>query len=196
MKTNSPDDHPLLVTAPGERLADAITGFAGRCRSWTGPDGRDLAQPAGPHRLRIEHAERGFDLPAGLFTVIEAKEGIVRRVLATPHVGYVNGEAALALIEQLAHILAKKGWVRMLDKGHAKIPRRLPRAHEERLGLWRNAHWVAELRIRRAVHRGSFEATVLQLAGDGYLVTLSVWDEKAGFSEDAVSKPAARAIGP
>jgi hypothetical protein len=148
------------------------------CRPWTDGDGRGLVQPTDPHRVLLRDQVRGFELPAGLFTVLELDQKVVVRMLVTPQLGYLDGAGTLELLQSLAETLASRGWIRIQERGRTYLVARLPRAVEERVGLWRHGSWVAELRVRRAIEAGTPQARMLDCKGNAYLVTFVLWDEK------------------
>jgi hypothetical protein len=128
----------------------------------------------------LDHPTRGFELPAGLFTVLEAMDGRVIRLVVTPHVGYLDEGATLVLLESLHQRIQHKGWfLRRLRLGRTTLVARLPRTDEERVALYQHGSWRAEIRVRREIRGGTPRAAFLKLDGDAYLVTLILWDGKA-----------------
>lgn len=170
---------PWLVAAPGMRL-DAVTAASTVALDRTDFDGLTLLQPAWPHCVRVLDAQRGFDLPLGLFTVVEARDGRVTRVRATPVEEALAWPDALARADAVHAALAAARWIAAERVAPADLARALERADEALASRWRSAPWVASVSLVRAARAGTDVAAALAHDGDAWLVTVTVADGREG----------------
>jgi len=169
-------EYPVLEAAPGMTMAEAAAASTVPFRVPADTREPCVAQPHVPHRFRLRDPARGFDAPAGLFSVLEATRGVIFRLRATPHVGYIAQDQAIALFDKLADAIESKRWLRRLRRDAASLAARLAQAGEDKAGDWLGDEWVCELWIRRAVEADSDAGRAMQLEADAYLTTLIVWD--------------------
>ena len=174
---------PTVTAAPGMTMNEVIAASTAALDS-AEVGGRLIAQPEGPHRVRIRDPRRGFELPASLFSVLEVSGPIVVRILTSPHPKALDWGAALDRVNGIGATLEAAGWTAHERLAPQDLAKRLQIADEDRVGVWRNLSWTSELRIRRAVRGGTRLAEVLEFPADTFLVTLTLWDERlAGFPE-------------
>lgn len=170
--------YPVLVAAPGMRLEDCAARSTAVFRVPPENARPCLGQPHGPHALHLLDDAHGFELPAGLFSLLEAEGGVVFRIRASPHVGYVDQEGAFALGAEIARLLTAKGWTIHEERAAGALRTQLAKVPEAIACTFGARNWRAEIRLRRAVAAQSAEGRLLQLARDGYLVTLLVEEER------------------
>lgn len=176
MSTAVPADSPKLVAAPGMSLREVIASSTATLSTHE-KDGRGLAQPVGPHRLVLRAPGGDLELPAGLFSLLQTSGPLVYRLRATPHIDHLDHDGALAFADEVIRSLLAAGW-----KGAGNID---AKAVDDALvdgdcvsaGPWHLRTWTAEIELRRIVRGGTELAEILELHGDGFLVTLLVWDE-------------------
>jgi hypothetical protein len=132
-----------------------------------------LVQPSVPHQLSIPHPEHGLELPPGLFTLIDAREHVVRIIRSSPHIDYVTPAQATRLLREIDDHMRQRGWRRLSPRDDAPLSPTL----EDRdtvFAVLMGGDWTTELRAR-IVHRATSESgRHLQLEDDGCLVTLVV----------------------
>lgn len=171
------DESPWLVAAPGMGL-DAVTAASTVALDRVDFDARAILQAAWAHRVRVPDAQRGFELPLGLFTVVEASEGKVVRVRATPSVEALSWEGALALTASIGEALEAARWIHTDAPRPAELARRFEVADEGVAARWRNSPWELDVTLRRVAKAGSGLADALQYAEDAWLVTVTVGDRR------------------
>lgn len=174
---------PALVAAPG-MLASEVVALSDVPVRPPRPDvHHGYMQPKDPHRVIVKDERRGFEIPAGLFSLVETRHDKVQRLRATPHIDYVNVEGALDVSRGLVDAMTAAGWEGApIEVEPARFD--LAKTGFVVLGPWRAGPWVAELSIRRSVEAASEEGRAMELAEDGLLVTLHIWDEEL-LAEDA-----------
>lgn len=171
------DDSPWLVAAPGMAL-DAVTAASTVALDRLDLDERAILPAAWAHRVRVPDAQRGFELPLGLFTVVEASEGNVVRVRATPTLEALSWEGALALAASVGEALEAARWIHTDKPRPAELAQRFDGADEGVVARWRNSPWEVDVTLWRAARAGSGLADALQYAEDAWLVTVSVGDRR------------------
>lgn len=167
---------PVLEAAPGMTMIEAAAASTVPFRVPASSEEPCVAQPHVPHRFRLRDPARGFDAPAGLFSVLEATRGVIFRLRATPHVGYISRQEAIALFGGLASAIEEKRWIRRLQRKPGALAERLDEAGEDKAGEWLGDEWVCEIWIRLAMKRDSDAGRLMQLEHDAYLTTLLIWD--------------------
>lgn len=176
MSTTDPTDPPKLVAAPGMSLREVIAVSTAVLSTYEN-DGSGLAQPNGPHRLVLRTPTGDLELPAGLFSLLQTKGPLVYRLRATPHIDHLDHDGALAFADDLIRTLLAAGWKGAGSIDVKRVDEALAGSDRVSAGPWRLKTWDAEIEIRRIVDAGSDLAAILALPGDGFLVTLLVWDE-------------------
>ena len=177
MSTTVPEDPPKLVAAPGMTLREVVAASTAALSTYE-KEGTGLAQPAaGPHRLVLRASGRDLELPAGLFSLLQTSGPLVYRLRVTPHIDHLEHDGALAFADELIQTLLGAEW-----KGAGHVDAKafadaLVDGDRFSAGPWRLRTWAAELEIRRIVRGGTELAEILELPGDGFLVTLMIWDE-------------------
>jgi hypothetical protein len=170
------EEYPVLEASPGMTMAETAAASTVLFRVPSENEEPCLAQPHVPHRFRLRDPARGFDAPAGLFSVLEATRGVIFRLRATPHVGYIAQREAIALFGALADRIESKRWLRRLRRELGDLAKRLDEAGEDKAGDWLGDEWVCEIWIRLAVKKDSNPGRLMQLDDDAYLTTLLIWD--------------------
>jgi hypothetical protein len=137
-----------------------------------------LAQPHEPHRLTLRASGGGFTVPAGRFSVLEGHKGVIHRLRATPHLEYLNREAAIDLSWSLAMAQGAAGWLPQELRTRAVLTSRVQEDGEDRASVWTWGEWTSEVWIRRAVEANSPTGRFLSMIDDGHLVTIVIWNAK------------------
>jgi hypothetical protein len=176
MSAADEESSPMLVAAPGMTMADVAAVSTVSFRVPADDESPCLAQPHEPHGFTLRDPARGFVAPAGRFSVLEAKRGVIYRLRATPHLEYVGQRGAIDLFGRLADTIEAKRWLRRLRREPGELSARLDEAGEDRAGEWLGDEWVCEVWLRLAVKADSDAGRVMQLEEDAYLTTLLVWD--------------------
>ena len=176
MSNANQEEAPVLEAAPGMTMTEAAAASTVPFRVPADNEEPCLAQPHVPHRFRLRDPARGFDAPAGLFSVLEGTRGVIFRLRATPHVGYISQREAIALSGALADKIEGKRWLRRLRREPGDLAARLDEASEDKAGDWLGDEWVCEVWIRLAVRKDSDAGRLMQLEDDAYLTTLLIWD--------------------
>ena len=171
------DTYPVLAAAPRMTLeqVERVSTVAFKMP----PKGRRAAvQPRDPHHFRLEDPQHGFETPATIFSVVEARDGTVTRARVSPHLDYLKLDDAVVLVRELSERFDKAQWVVLRLKSDQSIRKDLVKSNEIVAGKWEASTWVMELRVKRAIEAGSDEAALLQFDEDSYLVTLVIWDDE------------------
>ena len=176
MSPTLPTDPPCVVAAPGMSLREVIAASTAVLSTYEN-DGRGMAQPNGPNRLVLRAPGGDLELPAGLFTLLQTSGPLVYRLRATPHIDHLDHGAALSFAAELIRSLLIAEWKGPEAIDAKAVDEALADGDRVSAGPWRLRTWKAEIEIRRIVVAGSELAAILALLGDGFLVTLVVWDE-------------------
>jgi hypothetical protein len=167
---------PALVAAPGMPSSEVLKLSEMALKPPRPNIHHGYIQPKEPHRVVLKDDLHGFEIPPGLFSLVETRYDKVQRLRATPHIDYVGVDDAVAVLQVLSDSLAAAGW-----KGPvfdpAPVAEQIRKSGFAVLERWRAGPWVAELNVRRSVLANSTEGREMQLEEDGHLVTLQIWDE-------------------
>jgi hypothetical protein len=167
-----------LVAAPGMHIDDVVQRSTAALQPPAVTSEHGLMQPEDPHRLVVPDQRRGFELREGLFSLVETRLGTVQRLRSSPHLEYLDTDAAVSLLSSLSTTLARARWTNVQLMDEKALREALAESNEVSAGLWRADWWCIEITVRRAVEAGSTRAQMMQLDHDGYLVTLLLWDEQ------------------
>jgi hypothetical protein len=169
----SGDAYPRVVATPGATLTE-VAAASTMPLVLPAPDADPgLVQPNGPHVVVIAHPELGFELPPGLFTLIEASAGVVHTVRSSPHIDYLDGGAAGDLAATLDEGLRARGWARVEPDHDGPLEPVIEDGRGVAATLV-GGGWTAEIHLRLVHEAGSASARYLELEADGWLVTLIV----------------------
>ncbi len=171
---------PWLVAAPSMGL-DEVTRASTVALDRVDFDGRAIVQAAWAHRVRVPDAQRGFELPLGLFTVVEASDGSVVRVRATPTLEALSWAGAWALVASVGEALGAARWIPTDAPRATELARRFEGADVGVAARWRNSPWEVDVTLQRVAQAGSGLANALQYAEDAWLVTVSVSDRRVSY---------------
>jgi hypothetical protein len=167
------EELPMVIAAPGMTLAEVAAASTAALELPPKNAERGFMQADGPHRLAIPHPKLGFELPAGLFTLVEARNDVVHTVRSSPHLDYVDRDEAVALARWLEKGLLSLGWERVHPDHDGALEPDLGEG-ETVAATALGDGWRADLQLRRVHEAGSSSARFLQLEGEGWLVTLVV----------------------
>ena len=176
MSATDTTDPPKLVAAPGMSLREVVAASTAVLSTYEN-EGSGMAQPNGLHRLVLRAPGGDLALPAGLFSLLQTKGPLVYRLRATPHIDHLDHDGALAFADELIRRLLAAEWQGAGNIDAKVVDEALAQADRASAGPWRLRTWEAAIEIRRIVDAGSELAAILALPGDGFLVTLLVWDE-------------------
>lgn len=176
MSTTVPADPPRLVAAPGMTLREVIAASTAALSTYE-KDGRGLAQPDGPHRLVLRAPGGDLELPAGLFSLLQTSGPLVYRLRVSPHIDHLDHDGAVAFADELIQMLLAAGWKGAGNIDAKAVDDALVDVDRVGAGPWHLRTWTAEIELRCIVRGGTELAEILELPGDGFLVTLVVWDE-------------------
>lgn len=169
---------PTLVAAPGQHIDEVGRASTLPLRLPADTAEHGFLQADEPHRLIVPDPTRRFELPAGLFSLVETRLGTVQRMRTSPHLEYLDRDAVVALVRSLEKILERAGWTPLQRFDDRALSEALASSRELSAGTWRADWWCAEIQVRRAVDAGSPRAEMMLLDHDGHLVTLLLWDEE------------------
>lgn len=173
-------EHPLLVAAPRMTAADAAKAST---VSFVVPDpAREIAsaQPHDPHGFQLAHATLRFAAPAGRFSLLDVSRGMITRVRITPQLTYLDLEATLDRVWDLADAVEAAGWTAVQRPEAERLVRELEEEEASEAGIWRAGPWVTDVRVKRAIRRDDEQGRILQLPADVFLITLTVQDDELG----------------
>ncbi len=167
-------DVPLVVVGPGMAF-DEIAALSTMPLPEPLPEDARLrgVQPHGAHRVYFALDERGFELPAGLFTVILFDGETVRRVTVTPQLDYLSFDATVGLAQRIEAAMRRAGWARILPEGDAPLAPIIAGDAASAADLLADG-LEAQLRMRRVHPKDSPLARFLGLDDDGWLLDVTV----------------------
>jgi hypothetical protein len=169
----------LLVAAPGMKSREIARLSTVSFDLPDDGDDRGLIQPSDPCAVRIDHAEHGFEVPPGRFTLVDVNRGTASRITATPQLDYTGLADTIEVVRVVATAVEAARWEWLQSPDYDVLPAELPkRKGEVILGEWKLGGWMCELRCYQALEVGSDEARIAGMADGGWLVTVIVWDRE------------------
>lgn len=177
MTLDSTPEHAALVAAPRMKASTAAAYSSASFNTPADDKALGFIQPKGPHRFVLRDDEVGFETPAGLFSVVEVRRGVIFRVRTTPHLKHLERDEAVALCYRLEAEMLDAGWKPLLPLDKDTLLAEMAQHRELVAGQWGAGELAAEIRIKRVIDEGNLQAEVLGMTADGFLVTLMIWDE-------------------
>lgn len=170
--------YPVLTAAPGMRIKEIVERSTVRFYGVpSDQDERGRLQAKDPTRVMIYHPEHGFEVPAGLFTIVDSYKGIAHTVTATPQLEYLGVDETIALVRRIDDMLNAAKWEWVERPNYDVLPAELPKRDlEVLLGRWTLGSWTADLHVKPGL--GPEAAKIAGMERGGFLTTLIVYDEK------------------
>ena len=161
----------VLIAAPGMPLDEVVRRSTVELGVLREADGWALAQPRHSHTILIEHPEHGFALPEGLFTILEADEGRIVRIVASPQADLLDWSEAWQRARGLAASIEHAGWrLRGAMAGEGDVDLSVDTV----IGIWIAIGWRSEMRLRRASVPTRDPAIEVPATGAVWLLSLQV----------------------
>ena len=177
MTLDSASEHAALVAAPRMKASAAAAYSSASFKMPADDAALGFIQPKGPHRFVLRDDDVGFETPAGLFSVVEVRRGVIFRVRTTPHLQHLERNEAVALCHRLEADMIDAGWKPLSPLDKDALVAEMKQHRELVAGQWTAGELAAEIRVKRVINEGDLQAEVLGMTADGFLVTLMIWDE-------------------